>query len=205
MSISKAQAKALSNGFLDNLGEGKEGLIPRETLSELYVLAGDFIDYAQQELNKSNSNASGKLSESLAIINPTEKSIDVEMNDYGWFVNDGVKGTKSGAGKYAFKNDGASRKMVNEIQKWIKRGGLKSKNTNAKKSIYAQEKKNASLSELNKGRAVAYAVARSIKQRGIKATGFIDKAGERLNKEVTGRLGEAFRIDIINSLPDKLN
>jgi hypothetical protein len=199
MSIGKAQAALLAEGFLDNLGS-EETLQPRETFTEIILLAGEFVEDAQNNLNQSNSNASGSLSESLQLgepeINGGEFKVDVYMNLYGKFVNKGVKGTKSGSGLYAFKHDFPSQGMIDSIKEWIKAGKLKTKNTNPKKSIFKNELKNASIGELDN----AFAVARSIKQHGIKATGFLDKAVETTTQKVRDRLGLALKIDIINSI-----
>lgn len=202
MSISKAQAESIADGFLDNLGSGKEGLQPRETFSEIIVIAGELIEVAQDNLNRSNSNASGKLSESLVATDPIlengKLSVNIQMNYYGLFVNKGVKGTKSGSSKagYAFKGDRPPQKMVDAIKEWSKRGKLSTSNTNPKKSISANEKKNASIGEIDK----SYAVARSIMQHGIKPTGFLDLAIVTTVNKVRDRLGAALKIDIINSI-----
>lgn len=200
MSISKSQAKALADGFLDNLGSGKDGLVPRETLSEIFVIAGEFIEDAQNNLNNTRSNASGNLSRSLKIVNPTAKGLDIEMDFYGQFVNKGVKGTKSGTGLYVFKSDMPGKKMIASIEQWIKKAKRKSTNVNGKKTTSAYEKKNKSLSEIDN----AFAVARSVLQHGIKATGFIDKAAHSTATRLSERIGNAFVIDVKNSLPPKI-
>jgi hypothetical protein len=135
-SISKAQADLLSSGFLDNIGS-EETLQPRETFSEIILLAGEFIEDAQDNLNKSQSNASGNLSSSIQLGEPEVSGnlfkVDVYMNYYGQFINKGVKGTKSGSGLYAFKHDFPSKGMIDAIREWIKAGKLKTRNTNLKK------------------------------------------------------------------------
>lgn len=201
MSISKEQADALSDGFIDGLGSGDvKTLKPRETYSEIIQLAGDLVESAQANLNTSSSNASGKLSSSFDVNEPVKSGntlkVDVTMNFYGRFINKGVKGTKSGSGKYSFKYDTPSKKMVEAIAEWQKQGGRKVKNTNAKKTISRNEKKNSSISQLS----IAYAVARSIVQKGIKKTGFLDKAVKTTADKVSERLGAALKVDVLNSI-----
>lgn len=202
VSINRAQAAALADGFLDSFGSGKEGLQPRETFTEIILLAGELIEDCQDNLNHSNSNASGKLSASLIAGEPTQVGnglqIDMLMNFYGQFVNKGVRGTKSGTSTagYFFKYDLPSKKMVDTIRQWQNNGKLSSTNVNAKKTISRNEKKNASISTSD----AAYAVARSIVQKGIKPTGFLDKAIVSTKEKVADRLGLALRIDIINSI-----
>lgn len=208
-SISKAQAAALADDFLGNLGSEKGSLQPVETVSEVVLIASDMALEMQDNLNQTNSIATGALSESIAILDPvsngTEMQVDIEMNFYGLFVNKGVKGTKSSAkapqSPYRFKTDFPSKNMVDAIKAWIKEGKMKSKAKDVKKyGTYGKhETKAKSISEIG----IAYAVARSIKMMGLKATGFLDKAVATTSATVEERLGQAFRIDVINSIDPK--
>lgn len=204
-SITKQQSKALADSFLDSIGSGSKGdLQPRETISELLLLAGEFIEDAQNNLISSNSIASGALSASLSvdqpIATPGKITVNIEMLPYGKFVNAGVKGTETGSSTagYAFKNGFPSNKMANEIQKWIKRASISSRTV--KHAVSPLEHKRKSISQLNQGRSVAFAVAVNIKRYGLKPTGFIDKAVKTTSDKVEDRLGAAFEIDIINSI-----
>jgi hypothetical protein len=204
MSISKSQAKALAEGFLDDLGGDveKSELQPKETFTELFLLAGEFVEDSQKNLKDSNSNASGGLSNSLILSDPIHTgnvvSVNIMMDFYGQFVNSGVKGTKGGAGKYAFKTEFPSRKMIEALKAGIGRAKVSSANVNKSRTIRANEKKNATISEISK----VYGAARNIKMYGIKATGFIDKAVKKTEDKISERLGAAFKTDIINSLQD---
>lgn len=202
MSISKAQAQALADGFLDDIGSNKDGLQPRETFSEMILIAGEFIEDCQQNLLSSNSNASGELSASL-IANEPEKvgnamRIDVYMNFYGAFVNSGVKGTKSGSSTagYSFKYDMPTKNMVKAIQQWIDRGKISTSSVKKYSGYGRHEIKNKSIAQLD----MAFAVARSIKQHGLKPTGFLDKAVAASVSKVADRLGVALSIDVLNSI-----
>ena len=205
VSISKQQAEALAEGFLDSIGSGKEGLRPKGVYSESILLAGEFIQDCQDNLIRSNSVASGKLSESLVAGEPTLEGntlkIDVLMNFYGKFVNKGVKGTRAGASAagYSFKYDNPSKKMVKAIKAWIDRGKISTRTVEKYKPHGAHERKNRKLSLLSKADA-AYAVARSIKLGGIKKTGFVDKAVLTTTQKVADRLGVALRIDVTDFL-----
>jgi hypothetical protein len=203
-SINKMQADALADGFLDDIGSGSPGdLQPRETLSVLFQLVGSLVESAQDNLNDSNSNASGKLSKSIMAEEPvatgTTLQVDVSMLLYGEFINKGVRGVKSGSGTYAFKSEFPSKKMVKSISKYIKSSKKKIRSTNSN-TISQNEKKHLSISELSS----AYATARAIKQHGIKATNFMDKAITSTSLKAEEQLSSALRVDIINSLPDKL-
>lgn len=202
MSISKAQAAALAEGFLDNIGTGKEGFAPRQSLTEIFLLAGELIEDAQDNLNKSNRNASGKLSASLIADDPTQTAntvaIDVLMNFYGQFVNKGVKGTRSGSSTagYSFRNEGVSKGMLKEIQEWIEKGKLSTRSVTKYKGAGRHEKKQKSIAQID----AAYAVARSVKQHGMKASGFLDKAVLTTKNKVSDRLSAALRIDVIDGI-----
>jgi hypothetical protein len=202
-SISKSQADLLSSDFLDSLGGDKEDFQPKESLSTLLKLGAGLVEKAQDNLIKSNSIAKGELSASLTVEEPIQEGkrirVDVSMLKYGLYINGGVKGTKSGSGEFSFKTSFPSKKMVDSIREWIKQAGLKS--TNVKKSISKYEKKNKSLAELDS----AYAVARSIKMHGIKRTGFLSKAISETKTIAKIELGQAFKLDVIRSLPKNLS
>ena len=203
VSISKAQAAALADGFIDSISDDtKDGLQPRETLTGLFLLAGEFVDDTQKNLGI--SNASGELSKSIKLNEPTESgntvSVDVEMSFYGQYINKGVKGTKEGAGEYAFKYSTPSKKMVAALFKSIGKAQRKSVNTHEKTKA-AQDVKNRKTAKVDTTRlAKAYGAAVNIKKYGIKATHFIDKAAITTSAKVSDRLGQAFKIDILNSI-----
>lgn len=202
-SISRAQAEALAEGFLDNIGTDDKGeLQPRETFTELFLLVGEFVEAMQDNLVSSNNVASGELSKSIVARNPQENgsvvSVDIIMNFYGEFINKGVKGTKSGSSKagYSFKDDNPSRKMVKAISKWMKRASTSTRSVKKYKGAGAHERKNKSISQFDG----AYAMARSIKQKGIKGNGFVDKAAAETDRKMQDRLVKAFEIDLYNSI-----
>lgn len=202
MSINKQQADALADNFLDDIGSEQDAFQPRESVSVLFQLAGEVIEKAQENLNQSNSNASGKLSESIEAEEPVTGNgfiqQDISMAFYGQFVNKGVRGTKGGRGQYAFKNDKPGGKMVKAFEGYISEA--RSKIGTESKGVGKNESKNAAVAK----RQSAYAMARATKQHGIKATYFMDKAVNDIDKDIEERFGEALRIDVINSLPDEL-
>lgn len=202
MSISKQQANALAVNFLDDIGSTADAFQPKESVATLIQLAYELIDLAQENLNTSNSNASGKLSESIQAEEPVTGNgfiqLDISMNYYGQFVNSGVKGTKGGSGLYAFKNDWINNKMIKSFEDYLKEA--RSKIGTEPKGRGKNESKNAEVAK----RQSAAAMARGVKQHGIKATHFMDKAIQDIQKIAEERFSEALRIDVINSLPDTL-
>ena len=104
MSISKAQAKALADGYLNTLGEErmKEGEFPLvERL--LKDFGGDFITTAQKNLKANGSIASGAINDIRLQFTKFGTSYTISLgypksepaSKYWDFVNKGVKGTKN--------------------------------------------------------------------------------------------------------------
>jgi hypothetical protein len=202
MSITKAQASALAEGFLNDIGSSKDqDFQPRETLTELFLIAGELVEDAQKNLNSANKNASGKLSASLVVDEPVQHGnvvrADILMNFYGRFVNKGVKGLRSGSSNagYSFKTPFPSQNMVKAIEEWGAKGKLKGVTTKKYSTHGGHDAKNRSIEDL-----AAYAVAYVIKQKGLKPTGFLDKAVAKAVGKVRDRLGAALKIDVIDSI-----
>lgn len=204
-SISKAQAKLLSTGLLDSLGS-KEDFKPRNSLTALFEVAGFLVEEAQKNLNKADKVSSGALSESITILDPERKGkiivIDVELLYYYIFIDLGVKGTKKGAGRFSFKNDFPGKKMVKAIHKWLKKEGLKAKTNVGGKPITKREARRKSITDTSK--STAYAIARAVKQKGIKKTLFWTNAVAKTERKADDLLGEAFIIDVLDAIPSKL-
>lgn len=203
MSISKQQAEALAEGFLDNIGSSKDELFrPKGIFTEVILLSGELVENIQDNLNSANITSSGKLSESIIADEPTqngaEVSIDILMNFYGAFHNKGVKGTRSGRSTagYSFKNEIVSDKMYNAIDDWIKRAGRTTRTVKKYKGYGRHETKRKSIAQYDS----TYATARSIKMYGLKPTGFLDNAVASTRSKVAARLGAALRIDVIGGL-----
>lgn len=203
MSISKAQAEALSEGFLDNIGSSKDELFrPKGIFTEVILLAGEMVETIQDNLNRANITSTGKLSESIIADEPTQHgasvSIDILMNFYGAFHNKGVRGTRAGRSTagYSFKNEIVSDRMYNAIDAWIKRAGRTTRTVKKYKGYGAHETKRKSIAQYDS----TYATARSIKMYGLKPTGFLDNAVASTRSKVAARLGAALRVDVIDGL-----
>lgn len=204
-SISSAQSAFLKSGQISNFGSAKD-FEPRESLSALIQLAAMIIENAQSNLQSAGQVSSGALSDSFKSTDPIEKGnaiyIQISALDYYDFQNKGVKGTKGGSssGGYAFKNAFPSQAMVSAIDKWIKHGHAVTRNTSKKHTISKNESKNAGISDLDN----AYMVARSIKIKGIKGSGYFDKAVKLAQAYAKDILGKALLIDVVNAIPNKI-
>ena len=203
MSINKAQAAALAEGFFDNLGEDKSVLKPKETFTELLLLAGELVEETQANLINGNHISTGEGSASIELQNPEQNgnvlTVDMLMAYYLQFVNDGVKGTKSGEGLYQFKSENPSPAMIAALQRSINKARKKSTITKKYSAVSKHEIKTA-----NNSKAAAWGAAVNIKRYGIKPSGFLNRAIETTSQKIQERLGAALAIDIIKTLPDRL-
>lgn len=205
MSISKAQAAAIADGFLDQIGSGdSKTLRPANTYSEIILIAGEMAEEMVNNLNQQKKIATGNLAKSIVANEPVRNGsvlkVDVEMNFYGKFVNAGVKGLSGGSSKanYSFRTEKPSEGMVKAISDWIKQGKAKVSNVIKYKNHGRSEAKNRSINQLNL--SSAYAIGISIKRKGLKPTGFLDKAIVSTHDKVKDRLGSALEVDIINAI-----
>jgi hypothetical protein len=200
-SIAKAQASLLKTGFLDK--PGTAGQVFPETLTEVQVIAGELARAASDNLANTKHIASGELAASITVENPvqdgTRVSVSITMLFYGAYINSGVKGTKSGRSTagYSFKYPLPSKKMVDAIRAWIKSGKKATRNT-GKRTYGKHESKRKSVGAA--GADAAFPIARAIVQRGIKPTGFMDKAIKTTAADISARLGARLEVDIINYL-----
>ena len=164
-------------------------------IEELMVLAAaNFILQVQENLNQAGKIDTGTLASDIEKGEITNAggvySIDVgypkdsKASKYYDFVNKGVKGTRSGTpanSPYSFRNDMPGRSMTLAIAKWYRRHASFGRKDDAPtKSLSAVQRKRKKLSKMvdaNKRlRSLAFATAVNIKRRGLKKTGFFDKA-----------------------------
>lgn len=199
MSIGKAQARALAEGFLNSVGNEPGEFKPVECITEAITIASEF---AQLAANNCPVHQ-GKLAASIAVEQPEEIgnsiSVSITMFKYGMFVDKGVKGTKGGTGKFAFKYDMPSKSMVRAFMEYIKSARLSTANIGGH-SVSHHESKNSSIAKAQS----AFAMARSVKQHGIKPVNFIAKAAQTIESKYNVVMQDALTKDLYNSLPDTL-
>jgi hypothetical protein len=189
MSISKAQALAIADGYLNTLGEKRmnEGELPViEAL--LKKFGGDFIKTAQYLLELNGSIASGAINDirvkfkkfntnyTLSLGYPkTEKA-----SKYWDFVNKGVKGTKNvkADSKTPYKFSPSKKSIPKKVvEGWLGYNKLKVV------SVKKYSKKGVELKAITSKNSLAYVIARSIHKKGIRSTHYFDNA----KKEVFGQ------------------
>ena len=133
--------------------------------------------------NLTSQNTSGRLSKSLkSYVKESKNSIQIsfEMEDYGFFQDRGVQGTKSGKSLDGYKY---TNKMPppKAFDKW-----------NVKKGIAPRDKKGKFI----KRKSLNFLIARSIFEKGIKPTLFFTKPFEKFYKRLPNELVEKYGLDM---------
>ena len=220
-SVKQLQDEVLS--YLDTQGQSKaafEDVNKLQGVEKLLVLsAANFILKVQENLNQSGRVDTGALSSDIesgeVVTGGGSVSITVgypsgsKASKYYDFVNKGVKGTRSGSpsdSPYSFKNERVGG-LRNAIEGWLKRNNISSRNEDQKKNLSPVQRKRKRLSKMvsesSRIKSLAYAVSVSIKRKGLKKTGFIDKAaqfafGKEFNDAVAKIIGREVVINIRN-------
>jgi hypothetical protein len=210
LSITKSQANYLKTVHLSEIGTGKDqpGVKLDAIEQGLIELAILFKTLAEKKIDVAQAINTGNLAESIQFEQVRYMggvySVDIKVLDYYKWVNKGVRGVKGGGSSpYKFKNLFVSKRMMQEIRKWLIREGLKVRTKPALKRPIGQEKKGRRFSQVDKTNAFAYAVARKIKLKGIKPTNFWDETEQEIKKQMSEAFGNYFSVAIINELTRK--
>jgi hypothetical protein len=207
MSISKAQAAAIADGFLNRLGEQrmKEGELPvvEQLLKDF---GGDFITTAQKNLKANGSIASGAINDIRLQFTKFGTNYTISLgypksepaSKYWDFVNKGVKGTKNikADSKTPYKFNPSKKSIpISSIQKWLSYNKLKSISVKPYKKLGVETK------AIDSKKSLAYVIARSIHRKGIRSTHYFDNAaketfGQNFYEVMTAALGKDIQIKI---------
>jgi hypothetical protein len=201
-SIAQAQAALLAGGnYSTGMQRADIGDELAATDSAIIRAAARFVEDAQANLRKTDRISTGFLQDSIV---PKVKEwgngvniIQIMVADYYKFVDRGVKGLKGGnsLSNYQFKYANPSKKMVNALEKWVKKEGIKFRNT--KVAVTTREQKRAKISSVS--RSTAYMIGKSIKKKGLKPTRFWTDALAELEKDIATGVASALRIDVIET------
>lgn len=214
MNIGQSQSNYLKTIHLDEIGETKGSSAPIEmdaVTQSLVDLAILFAKLAAEGLEVAHAIDTALLAESIQFDKVKFQgglySIDINVLEYYKFVNSGVSGTINKINSpFSFKNDRVSSAMVLAIKGWITRHGLKArvKEVSGKNKKYrlGTEKKKLDFKKQNID-SVSWAVAKSIKKKGLKATHFWDKAVKGVEEQMEKTIGNAFAISIVNEIARK--
>jgi len=137
--------------------------------------------------NLTKQNTSGDLSKSIkGDVKQMPNSIRVffEMNEYGFYQDRGVKGTKGGKSldNFAYTNKMPPPKA---FDKWTVRKGIAPRDVKGK---------------FKSRKGLNFAIARSIFEKGIKPTMFFTKPFEKAYKQLPEELIEKYGLDMENLL-----
>ena len=143
---------------------------------------------AQQNLKKKKQISSGKLYDSIDYnlnVSPNSFSLEFYMEDYGTFMDLGVKGSESTypeSKNSPYKYSGRF-KMINpaSLDKWL-----------IKKSMAPRDKSGRFIERKN----LKYMIATSIYRKGLKGSRFFTGAFEDEFKNIDNQVQEAFGLDL---------
>jgi serine kinase of HPr protein (carbohydrate metabolism regulator) len=174
------------------------------TARVLVDMAGYLISEAQNNLNNDGTNTTGDLESSMSIsdldISGQLMSVDVLILDRYKFINDGVKGVEGGTGKYQFKTIRPTVEMVRNIKSWLRKRGARATKYKAISRTERKDKRIKKMkTEAESQTSLAWAVATSVKKKGIKPTKFFTKAVRATEKKFREEMAKGIKLDIIES------
>lgn len=189
-SIKQLQDESLA--FLDGLAANQEYELAKLGGIDKYLLgaAKTFLDRAKDNIIKQGLVSSGDLLSDLTFefeagnntytisIGYPKESKAAEYYDY---VNKGVRGYVSGSpnSRYKFNSPYPSKKMALSILKWTKKLTIREKyDANVNKTKFGKKRASVTkmVDEAKSKKRLAYAIASSIKKKGIKKSRFFDDA-----------------------------
>jgi hypothetical protein len=192
MAKSSKQIEADVLNYLDGLATDQDYELAKLGGLDKYMLqsAKAFLDRARDNIRKNALISSGDLESQL--IFETEIGTDKYTLYLGYpsdssaakyfdYVNKGVRGYTSGSPNsiYKFKSPFPNRKMAASIFSWANKLRIRDKydaNVNKSKLGQKRAKLTKMLSEADNKKRLAYAIATSIKKKGIRKTRFFDNA-----------------------------
>ena len=215
-SISKIQSEALNDGTVDRYGNDRTNYLASgdaPVLEQFMVkTVGEFLLKVQENIISLNKVDTGRLSESVSggeLQNDGAGSfsilagyLDDSAAPYASFINQGVRGFKSGEpsdSPFFFKSAWASRNgpMTAAIQKWMKRQGILARREDQRSNLSGLQSKRKALSQIEASKSLAQLIASRIKQRGLPKTDFFSSAvREYFGEEFAAGVGRAFLQDV---------
>ena len=207
MSITKAQALALGDGFLNTIGEQPMKSNDLPTVERLLKDFGAaFILDAQKNLRANNSIASGAINDIKMFLTKFGTSYTLSIgypksdaaSKYWDFVNKGVKGTKNikADSKTPYKFNPAKKSIpISAVQGWLGYNKLKTTAVKPYRKLGVEAK------AIDAKKSLAYVVARSIHRKGIRSTHYFDNAqkatfGKNFYEVMEAALGKDIQIKI---------
>ena len=163
--------------------------------TERQIALEQFRDYviqqAKSNLTRMHKKSSSKLYNSIkgdVKEMPNSIRLGFDMEEYGFFQDKGVSGTKRRYDtpfKYTNKQP-----PVEPIERWIKSKGIVPRNSKGR---------------FTSKRGLAFAISRSIKEKGIKPSLFFTKPFEKAFKNLPNELIDAFGLDATETFNTIMN
>jgi len=145
------------------------------------------VQAAKDNLQKQNKNASGNLSDSIkgeVKVMPNSIRVFFQLDNYGWFQDQGVRGVKSGKSlsNFSYKSKMPPSKV---FDKWTIRKGLAPRDKKGR---------------LLKRKSLNFLIARSVFHHGIKPSMFFTKPFESAFEKLPNELIDKYGLDMENLL-----
>jgi hypothetical protein len=199
--IAQAQAK-LGGRATAGLGMSKGVFVPKEDMPLALQLVADYVAAFEKkvadELNRLDKVDTGGLASSIRFETAETANgiiISVFVNDYYKFVDSGVRGVGRNnintTSPYKFRYANPSQSHVAAIRKWIARNGIKSRAADVQK-YGAVGRENRQPEDVR----LAKIIARSIKKKGLRRTGFWTDSINETFKDFDVKMSQALGIDI---------
>jgi hypothetical protein len=215
-SLSQRQAELLNEGIVDQYGEDRKNYLAAgdAPVLEQYMVkvVGDFLLKVQENIKALDKIDTGRLSESVSsgelqndgsgVYSILAGYLDDNAAPYASFVNQGVRGFKSGEpsdSPFSFKSAWASKNgpMALAIQKWMKRNGIRARAEDQRTNLSSLQRKRESISQIQSDRNTAALIASRIKQRGLPKTDFFSSAVRQyFGDEFAAGVSKAFLQDV---------
>jgi hypothetical protein len=160
-----------------------------KTQDALNKFAKYVVSQSKANLTRSKKNASGNLRNSIGYdlkVNPNSFELEFIMAEYGMFVDEGVQGSKSSyleSRNSRFEYSGRFKSIPTAaLDKWVIRRGIKGVRDEKGRFI--------------KRDSLKYLIAKSIYEKGIKASLFFTKPFEKAFDNLPKEIVEAYALDI---------
>ena len=160
-----------------------------KTQDALNKFAKYVVSQSKANLTRSKKNASGNLRNSIGYdlkVNPNSFELEFIMAEYGMFVDEGVQGSKSSyleSRNSRFEFSGRFKTIpTKSLDRWVVRRGIKGVRDEQGKFI--------------KRDSLKYLIAKSIYEKGIKASLFFTKPFEKAFDNLPTEIIEAYALDI---------
>jgi hypothetical protein len=160
-----------------------------KTQDALNKFAKYVVSQSKANLTRSKKNASGNLRNSIGYdlkVNPNSFELEFIMAEYGMFVDEGVQGSKSSyieSRNSRFEFSGRFKTIpTKSIDKWVVRRGIKGSRDEKGRFI--------------KRDSLKYLIAKSIYEKGIKASLFFTKPFEKAFDNLPKEIIDAYALDI---------